>query len=151
MPLSNEDQKIINDLTNRPGSAGFSFNVTTAVPFTADQPAGDAAVSYIRITNANDTGRIVKASAGNLYGYGLTNLTAGTIFVKFYNKATAPTAADTPVLIVMVPASQSVLVTPNNGIIRSFSAGISVRAVTGAADADTTSPATAPIIEVYYK
>lgn len=129
------------------------MKVTEATPFTAEQPASgsDQEVSSLRITNANDTGRVIKASPGNLYGYSLTNLTAGTIFVKFYNKATAPTAADTPALIVMVPASQSVYVPPNNGIIQSFSAGISVRAVTGAADADTTSPATAPIIDVRYK
>lgn len=49
---------------------------------------------------------VVKASAGNVYQVDVTNLTAGPVYVKFYNKASAPTVGtDTPVLTIPVPAT----------------------------------------------
>lgn len=151
MPLSPEDRQFLESLT-KPDPDGGRY-LKQGPSFTADQPASgsSSAVSEFFSITTSDTGEVVKASAGNLYGYNVINLTAADFFLKFYNKATAPTAADTPVMIVLVPASQSVLVTPNSGILRSFSAGISVRSVTGAADADTTDPAVLPIVRIQFK
>lgn len=152
MSWSKEVRDWFENLTTPDADGGRIFKVTNASQFTADQPAGADSYSTFRSLTTSNTGEVIKASAGNVYGWNITNLTAGTIFVKLYNKATAPTGAgDTPVRVIMVPASQSVLVTPNSGILKSFAAGISIRTTTGAADTDVASPATSPIVEVFYK
>lgn len=147
--LTREERTWFENLTSADPDGGRYWKSSPG--FVATQPSGaDTPDEFFSITTS-DTGEVVKASAGNLYGYNVTNLTAADFFLKFYNKATAATAADVPVMIVLIPASQSVLVSPNSGILRSFSAGISVRSVTGAADADTTDPAVLPIVRIQYK
>jgi len=47
-------------------------------------------------TNATN----VKASAGSVYGWSITNLSAALKFIRIYNKATAPVPASDAALIV---------------------------------------------------
>lgn len=91
----------------------------------------------------------VKATAGNLYGWNIINRIASTIYVKFYNSSSVTPASDVPILTLMVPASGSVFQEPNC-IQINFSTALSVRAVTGITDTDTTDPGTLPIIELKY-
>lgn len=60
---------------------------------------------------------VVKASAGRLYGYVLTNTDAAKLaFVKFYNKATAPDpSADSALLMwtAFVPPTPTAITAPN--------------------------------------
>lgn len=99
-------------------------------------------------TNATST----KVSAGTLYGFTAINTTATVYYLKFYNKASAPTVGtDTPVLTYPVPASTS-----GAGLHISYPVGVAFGtgiawALTGAAaDADTTSAATGVTISMVY-
>lgn len=97
-----------------------------------------AFVKSAATTNATS----VKASAGNLLGMFLSNNSAATKYVKFYNKASAPTVGtDTPVFVLAIPAAGSIDVDGNAWAYPRFSTGIAY-AITGAAtDADTTAVA----------
>jgi hypothetical protein len=84
------------------------------------------------------TGLVVKASPGRVYGWHLSNSGAAAAHVKFYDKATAATQADTPVMTLRLAAGASYSLDLGPGI--GFSAGIGVRAVTEVADNGTTAP-----------
>ncbi len=83
-----------------------------------------------------DTGLVAKDSATRLLGWTLTNSSAAIRYVKIYNKATAPTASDTPVFTIGIPTLQTVQFYPSGGV--NFPLGLSARCVTEAADAGTT-------------
>lgn len=101
-----------------------------------------------RRTNLGDTGVVLKASEGLLVGWYITNSQAAVRYVKVYDKATAPTSADTPVLTILVPASsQADFVLPNGA---RFTSGISVRAVTEIADAGTTGAAANDLYATFF-
>ena len=92
-------------------------------------------------TNARDlalsnTGVVVKGSAGTLRGITCANTdnTAYT-YVKIYDKATAPTSADTPV--VTIPVYKNTSETYDFFQLQ-MNNGISMRATTGVADSDNT-------------
>lgn len=97
------------------------------------------------------TGQAVKTSAGQVFGWHLANLAASTRYVKFYDKASAPTVGtDTPLLTLALPASAVVTVLSEIGI--PFSLGIGIGAVTGVADNNTTAPsANEVIVNIFYK
>ena len=91
---------------------------------------------YVAAAGANQDSQSVKGSAGTLYGVQLGNVAAAARFVKLYDKATAPTSADTPVKTLIAPASGgSNVPIPAQGI--AFAAGIAFRVTTGMADNDT--------------
>jgi hypothetical protein len=97
--------------------------------------------AYTLLSAATTNAQSVKASAGQLYGYYISNVSAGVRFVKLYNKASAPTVGtDTPVLTFPIPTNGTsgagANVSFNPGI--AFSTGIAI-AITGAdGTADTT-------------
>lgn len=90
-------------------------------------------VSAAASTNATSA----KASAGDLTGVLGYNAAAAVRYVKFYNKASAPTVGtDTPVLTIAIPATTAFdIQIPNGGFY--FSTGIAYALTTGAADNDT--------------
>jgi len=93
-----------------------------------------ATLNSAATTNATS----LKATAGNVFVVAASNVSASGRFVKFYNKATAPTVGtDVPVLVVPVAANSTVAI--EFGILgMRFATGIAY-AITGAiADADTT-------------
>ena len=104
-----------------------------------------------RNLSVGTTGAIVQSSEGQLFGGLLSNNHATDArFVKLYNKATAPTHADTPVMTVRVPALSTVNFSVPNGV--RFSAGISVRASTALADADTGAPSANDVVaNLFYR
>jgi hypothetical protein len=92
-----------------------------------------ARVAAAASTNATST----KASAGQVYGWTLINTSAAYKFVKFYNKASAPTVGtDTPVFTIPVPASSGVNIEYSTGI--PFATGIAWAITNLVADSDTT-------------
>ena len=94
----------------------------------------------------------VKASAGKLYGWNITNYgNALPLFVKFYNiNGAVNPAADVPVFgPLMVPANGSIYQEPNC-IQHEFAAAIAVRAVSGYADTDIVNPVSPVIVELKY-
>jgi hypothetical protein len=61
--------------------------------------------SYISAASANQDSQVVKASAGLVYAIQVFNINAAARYLKVYDKATAPTSADTPVKRILIPAS----------------------------------------------
>jgi hypothetical protein len=86
-----------------------------------------------------DTGVIVTSQRTILCGWTITNINAAIRFVKLYNKATAASAADTPVLVIGIPPGETVSLVIPGGLV--FSAGISARCVTTIPDAGATGAA----------
>lgn len=96
------------------------------------------ALSKLRMQAAASTNATsVKASAGRLYGIHLFNAAASIKYLKFYNKASAPTVgSDTPTATYPIEAGKRLDLEFIYGI--PFATGIAL-AITGAlADADTT-------------
>lgn len=117
----------------------------TAAIGTVATPSGSAiAVTTTASTNASAP----KTSAGNLFEVTVSNPTATAVYVKFYNKASAPTVGtDVPVLTIAVPAAAAGVGEKsfNFGAIgKRFTTGIAM-AVTGAAAATDTSNAVAGV------
>jgi hypothetical protein len=80
-----------------------------------------------------------------LYGYYISNTNSSVRYVKFYNKASAPTVGtDTPVLVLAIPGSGAANVSFPAGI--NFTTGLAFATTTGAADSDTAAVAANEVI-----
>lgn len=102
-------------------------------------PQTEGGLATYRNLDLNETGVLVKGAPGQVFGYYLFNASAATVFIKLYNKATAPTVGtDTPVMTIGLPAGQAANNEWANGI--QFPLGIGIGATTGVADNDTTGP-----------
>lgn len=112
------------------------------------------ALQRYRSTTVDELDNPVKTSSGKLWGFNIINRHTADIYVKFYDKASNAinAASDVPLLTLMVPSSGSIFQEPNypRFAICEFNTAISVRAVTGVADTDTTAPGTLPIVELQY-
>lgn len=108
-------------------AAGATFSVTST-------PA--AAASIYRNISLQGTGQVIKASAGTLRGFSFRYLgILGTVFVKLYDKATAPTTSDTPIATIAINQAESRVTDMVAGV--AFAAGLGVRASSGLADNDS--------------
>lgn len=127
------------------GTVGISGTVPTSA-----SPVTSGGLSAYRNISILATGVSIKGSAGQIYGYYLYNNSAATRFVKFYNKATAPTiGTDTPVLTIPLPAGGGANLSFPIGV--AFALGIGIGATQLVADSDTTAPsANDVIVDVYY-
>lgn len=105
---------------------------------------GEFPVKQYRNINMSTTGAVVKAAKSQIFFYVLCNNAATARFVKLYDKATAATASDTPVMTIELPLSSTVQLSVPQGI--EFLTGISVRATTLVADNDNTAPSTNDVI-----
>jgi hypothetical protein len=107
--------------------------------------AGPATTASRIPSSANTTNATVaKASAGKLFSVNGYNSTATVTYLKFYDKATAPTVGtDTPALTLALPASAAFSY-DLGGI--AFATGIGYGLTTVAADNGTTAPAAGAIL-----
>jgi hypothetical protein len=107
---------------------------------TALTPAKTRDLAIYRDLDLDETGISVKASAGSVLSLHLSSAASGALYVKLYNKATAPTVGtDTPVLTFRVRAGEDRDVPiPADGI--PFALGIGIGCTTAFADADTGAP-----------
>jgi hypothetical protein len=106
--------------------------------------SGNFPLLTYRNINVGVTGAVVKAYPGGIFEYYVYNNGAAVVYLKLYNKATAPTASDTPVRTYAIPATNGANLSIPDGI--GFDTGISIRATTGVADNDTGAPATNDVI-----
>lgn len=106
--------------------------------------ATGAASRYHFVSAATTNAANIKATAGRLVGYTLSNTTAAWRFVKLHNSATAPTAGAGVVQTIGIPPNATVALALEGGV--GFSAGIGITCVTGAADADATATAVADVV-----
>lgn len=111
---------------------------------------GGASVSRT-ISAATTNATSVKASPGTVYGLTVNNVNAAVRYLKFYNKASAPTVGtDTPVLTIALPPADVTSVPFPVGV--EFSTGIAFALTTGVADADTAAvAANEHVVHVFYK
>lgn len=102
------------------------------VPATANGETSSR-VNAAATTNATS----LKASAGNIANIDVFNVAAYDVYLKFYNKASAPTVGtDTPVWTVPIKAGQGYARSFPSG--KSFATGIAYAITKLQADADTT-------------
>ncbi len=126
------------------------LNLTTngALRTSSTATASGSTTPYKLNSAATTNATSLKASAGQVYAVYVTNTNAAARFLKFYNKASAPTVGtDTPILVMLIPGntagSGGTLSVPV-GI--NFSTGIAFAITAGAADTDTTAVALNEVI-----
>lgn len=118
--------------------------------FGRDGVAADVGTGFRLISAASTNATSLKASAGTLHQLYAVNLNAAVRYLKFYNKASAPTVGtDTPVATFPIPASATgagFQINFDPGF--DFSTGIAYATTTGVADSDTAAVAANEIIVV---
>lgn len=120
-------------------------NAVTTIPVTS------GGLTVYHLASAATTNlQVPKASAGQLYGYMVSNTSAAYSYLCFHNSATTPTAGASIFFKIGIPAGGAANVNFDNGI--AFSSGIAISTVTGAADNNTTAVALNDlIINLFYK
>lgn len=119
-------------------------NATVSGTVTANQGtlASGTAISVTTAATTNASSQ--KTTAGNLFEITASNPTATAAYLKFYNKASAPTVGtDVPVMTIPVAANSFVSYVPG-GQGKRFTTGIAM-AVTGAITAADTTAAVAGV------
>lgn len=124
-------------------------SVSAPMPVQVITTTSGGATAFRLLSAASTNGTSLKASAGKLMSLYVCNLNAAVRYLKFYNKASAPTVGtDTPVLTYPIPASTTgagfVVHLPPDGI--AFGTGIAYATTTGVGDADTGAVAANEII-----
>ena len=107
---------------------------------------GDSTTTARLLSSAATTNAaIVSAIAASVFAVTLSNASAANKFLKFYNKATAPTVGtDIPMLTFLLPPGGIFFLDRPAGIY--FSNGIAYAITGAAADADTTALAVGDIL-----
>lgn len=114
-------------------------------------PATTGGLTTHHLVSAGTTNAtVVKASAGQLYGWYIYNSNASARKLAFHNTASTPTAGSSIFFSLVIPASSGANVHISSGI--SFSSGIAITTVTGLADSDSNAVAANDlIINLFYK
>jgi hypothetical protein len=96
---------------------------------------------------------VVKSSPGKIYGGSITNTGTSNIFVKFYNRTTAPTVGTDPISYTLaILAGETVYIPDAFGVYGLyFSAGIAIATTLGLPDNDTTAiPGAVILVNLIY-
>ncbi|WP_437575048.1 hypothetical protein [Sorangium sp. So ce887] len=115
------------------------------------KPATAGGLSVYRFLGLNSSGRSVKSSAGQVFGWHCSNTGGSGVFVKFYNTGAVPAVGLSPAFMTLyVPAGQAISAEHTNGI--AFSSGIGIGATPHSADGDENNPAAdTVVVNVFYK
>lgn len=133
---------------------GGSLTVDGSVSLGAAVPAGTNVIGYVgleprtsgglsmatAILGSSTNSTVVKASAGQVFSIQAFNKSSSIRYLKLYNKATSPDETDTPVKVLVIPASTDgagLILDQPQGL--AFSTGIAYRVTGGIANNDTTS------------
>ena len=131
------------DFTSGNQGPGLKVNSDGSINVdTSGSAAGD--LTPYRNLDVQVTGSIVKNTPGQLVSFVLSNAANAARFFKVYDKATAPTQADTPVMTIPLAAFSGSNGMFPNGLV--FVNGISIRASTAVADSDTGAPTTNDVV-----
>lgn len=121
-----------------------SGTVTAAVTAGTVNPVVPA-TPYILNSAASTNEALILTGTSGLQAFYATNTGATVVFVKLYNKATAPISTDIPAMILVVPAAVSgvpgVCTLPIGFSGFRFALGLGIRITGGVADNDTTAVA----------
>jgi hypothetical protein len=110
--------------------------------------AQSAAKQFHLVAANSNNATVLKPQSGVVVGAQLSGIGAAPAYLKFYDKATAPTCGtDTPSKVLMIPAAGTAANGAGSNITISlgavFNNGIGICVVTGITDADNTSVAAA--------
>jgi hypothetical protein len=105
---------------------------------------------YHYLTTASTNSNLVQAGRLSLHDILVVNTTATIYYLKFYDKATAPTCGtDTPKLTIPLAASSSGVATPFSSTLGFyFQLGIGFCVVGGIADTDSSNAATGVAVNI---
>jgi hypothetical protein len=123
-------------------AAGTNAIGDVGIQFRANATGAASGAHVVSAASTNPT--VVKASAGRVLGWCLTNTAASIRYVKFHNQATSPTAGAGVVRTIGIPAGQTVALALLGGI--AFTTGIAITIVTGAADSDAVAVAANDVV-----
>jgi hypothetical protein len=116
--------------------ANFGLAQSNIVP---SPSVSSSTLPYKLISDASTNANVVKDSQGNVYTILAIGLIEEVRYLKFYDKATAPTVGtDTPILTIPIPTNvqgAGVVIPISFGV--GFSNGIAFAITSGSADADT--------------
>lgn len=115
----------------------YANKQASAKAFTAPIASGGAPTAKRFNVAATDNSTLAKAGATQLLG--VTGFATASVFLKLYNKATAPLVSDVPVRVIYAPLGSSFHFSFKDGI--AFPLGLGYRVTTAAADNDATLPA----------
>lgn len=121
--------------------AGLASILAALTP-SSTVPTGMSAYRNISTLNV---GSVIKASQGKLYTIAMINNQVADRFVKVYNTAGVPTAADTPVFTFGLSSADGFQQVRFEGGVQ-FSNGIGIRATTGVTDTNDVAPAANNVI-----
>ena len=114
------------------------------------QPQAVSSLNTYRNINLNATGVNIKPTAGAMFGYYITNISASIRFVKIYNKATAPIVG-TDIPYITMPLGAGITMNMRDGTGINLNNGIGIAATSLIADTDTTNPAANDVVvNIYY-
>ena len=138
--LATDQPALTNALKVDPSGVTSPVSIAATVK-TSQTPSTSGGYTVSRLLSAASTNATsVKASAGQVYGFYLYNSAAYTVFLKLYNKASAPTVGtDTPFMTVPVPAGGGAVADWDGGI--AMGTGIAFAITKAIADNDTTAVA----------
>lgn len=128
-------------------AAGTNLAGDVGTQYRANATGAASVTNFVALGSANPT--VLKASAGRLLGYHLTNNATAVRYVKLHNIATSPTAGTTAVVgtIGIPPNGGTVAMNLPGGI--GFATGIALTTVTGAAANDATAVAANDIVGTF--
>ena len=121
------------------------------------QPHTSGGLTTARSLDLDETEEEIKASAGQVYGWNITNFHTATLYVKFYNATAANVVVGTttPLFTLAIPGNSSddtMLAQSLGGMGIAFDTAITWAATTGLADNDTGAPAASAVAgTVWYK
>lgn len=118
------------------GSLAAGTNAIGDVGLQIRANATGAASKFHLVSAATTNATVVKASAGRIVSWRVSNTNAAWRYVKLHNSATTPTAGTGVVETIAVPPNSTVTGTIVQG--SGFSTGIGITTVTGASDSDNT-------------
>jgi len=139
---------VLNGAVDASGNAQFLTINPLGGLYVQNSPGTTNGLVIQKMNSAATTNAVSeKASPGNVYNWTLFNTAAYTVFVHFYNKASAPTVGtDVPVFTIGIPAGGS---SSHSGTIGySFSTGIATSTTKGYADTDATATLAGDLVGV---
>lgn len=127
--------------------AGTNLMGDVGIQYRANATGASSKFHLVSATSANAS--IIKASAGRVIGWHISNTSASWRYVKLHNQATTPSSGVGVVQTIGIPPNSTVNYSQGGGI--AFTTGIAMTTVTGASDNDSNAVAIQElIIDIFF-
>jgi hypothetical protein len=111
-------------------------------------PVAQEASSAFTSNALTNTATSVKASAGTVTGYHITNPDTAWVYIKVYDASNATVGTTTPLLDIGIPPETGAVV---SGLEVACATAIEVAATANSGTSDTTAPAQSPVVNLTYR